>query len=211
MKLHQVRHDYRRPPLTEASAPADPLALFQRWMRAALRAGLPEPTAAALATIGARGRPAVRFVLVKIADARGFGFFSNFESAKGRELAAHPHAALALWWPGLERQIRVEGRVTRMSAAESDAYFAQRPRGAQLGAWASPQSRPVDDRAVLVRRLAAVTKRFEGREVPRPPHWGGFRLAPERVEFWQGRPDRLHDRLRYTRARRGWRRERLAP
>jgi pyridoxamine 5'-phosphate oxidase len=211
MKLAHVRHDYRRPPLTERSAPADPLPLFRRWMRAALRAGLHEPNAMALATADARGRPSVRFVLLKEADARGFTFFTNYASAKGRALAARPYAALTLWWPLLERQVRIEGRVERVSAAESDAYFALRPRGARLGAWASPQSRPVGTREELERRLAAVGKRFAGREVPRPPHWGGYRMLAASIEFWQGRPDRVHDRLHYRRTARGWTRRRLAP
>jgi pyridoxamine 5'-phosphate oxidase len=211
MKLARVRHDYRRPPLTERSAPPDPLDLFRRWMRAALRAHLPEPTAMALATADGRGRPAVRFVLLKEADARGFTFYTNYESAKGRELVANPRAALTLWWPGLERQVRIEGRVARVSAAESDAYFALRPRGARLGAWASPQSRAVADRAALERNLARAEARFAGREVPRPPHWGGYRLAAASVEFWQGRPDRVHDRLLYRRVRGAWTLRRLAP
>ncbi len=211
MKLATVRHDYRQPALTERSAPPDPLVLFRRWMRAALRADLHEPTAMALATADRRGRPAVRFVLLKEADARGFTFFTNYESAKGRALAANPHAALTLWWAGLERQVRIEGRVARVSAAESDAYFALRPRGARLGAWASPQSRTVAGREALERRLARAEARFAGREVTRPPHWGGYRVRAASIEFWQGRPDRVHDRLLYRRARRAWTRTRLAP
>ncbi len=211
MRLALLRHEYRRPPLRAAGAPADPLVLFRRWLNAALRAGLREPTAMALATSDARARPGVRFVLLKQADARGFTFFTRYSSAKGRALAARPAAALALWWPGLERQVRVEGRVGRVGAPESDAYFALRPRGAQLGAWASPQSRVVTDRAELERRLAAAAARFRGREVPRPRDWGGFRVVPSTIEFWQGRPDRLHDRLRYTRRRGGWSIDVLAP
>ena len=211
MKLAKVRHDYRCPPLAERSAPADPLALFRRWMRAALRAGLHEPTAMALATADLRGRPAVRFVLLKEADARGFTFFTNYDSAKGRALAANPRAALTPWWPGLERQVRIEGRVARVTAAESDAYFALRPRGARLGAWASPQSRRVADRAALERGLAHVEAHYEGREVPRPANWGGYRISAASIEFWQGRPDRVHDRLFYRRARGCWTHHRLAP
>lgn len=211
MSLARVRKEYRNVPLPERAAPADPLALFRRWMRRALGAGMLEPTAMSLATVDAKGRPAVRFVLLKGADARGFTFFTNLGSRKGRELDATGRAALALWWPPLERQVRIEGRVRRVAETEADAYFAQRPRGAQLGAWASRQSAVIPGRAALQQRLAAVTRRFEGRGVPRPPSWGGYRVTPERIEFWQGRRDRLHDRLLYRRVRGRWVRERLSP
>jgi pyridoxamine 5'-phosphate oxidase len=211
MKLARVRHDYRRTALREARAPREPLALFRRWMRAALAANLREPTAAALATADRGGRPSVRFVLVKGADPRGFTFYTNAASAKGRELRARPRAALALWWPSLERQVRITGPVRRVSEAESDAYFAQRPRGAKLGAWASRQSRTIPGREALVRAAASAKRRFAGREVPRPPGWGGYRIVPERIEFWQGRRDRLHDRLLYVRRSGRWTLERLAP
>ncbi len=210
MKLARIRHDYRRPPLREASAPADPFALFRRWLRAAIRAGLPEPNAMAFATVGRTG-PHVRFLLLKGLDARGLVFYTQYASAKGRELALRPVGAGTFWWPGFERQVRFEGRVERVSAAESDAYFAQRPRGAQLGAWVSRQSRTIANRAVLEERRRAVERRFAGRPVPRPEEWGGYRLLPATIEFWQGRPDRLHDRLRYRRVRGVWRRERLSP
>jgi len=211
MPIARVRREYRRSELTERVAPADPLVLFRRWMKAALAAGLHEPTAMTLATADARGRPSARLVLLKGCDERGFAFFTNYASRKARELEANPHGALALWWPSLEKQVRVTGRVRRVSEAESDAYFTLRPRGAQLGAWASPQSRVIPDRGALRRRLARFAARWEGREIPRPPHWGGFRLVPRVIEFWQGRPDRLHDRLRFTRRGTAWRRERLAP
>jgi pyridoxamine 5'-phosphate oxidase len=211
MTLARVRRDYRGQALLESHTPAAPLPLLERWLRDALRHGFIEPYAMTLATVDALGRPRARMVLLKQADARGLTFYSNFRSAKARELDARPHAALVLWWPELHRQVRVEGRVARVSAAESDTYFATRPRGAQLGAWASPQSRVVGSRAALERKLAVARARFEGDPVPRPPHWGGFRLVPRAVEFWQGRPDRMHDRLRYTRVAGRWRRARLGP
>jgi len=209
MTLARVRREYRGgfPALLESRAPAAPLPLLRRWLRDALHHGFLEPNAMTLATVDTRGRPRARMVLLKQADARGLTFYSNLESAKARELDGQPHAALVLWWPELHRQVRV----ARVSAVESDAYFATRPRGAQLGAWASPQSRVVRSRAALERNLAAARARFEGKDVPRPPHWGGFRLVPRAIEFWQGRPDRMHDRLRYARAAGGWRRTRLGP
>ena len=211
MTLARVRREYRGQALLERRAPSSPLPLLQRWLRDALRRDFVEPNAMTLATVDALGRPRARMVLLKRADERGLTFYSNLRSAKARELAVRPHAALVLWWPELHRQVRVEGRVSLVSAAESDAYFATRPRGAQLGAWASPQSHVVPSRAVLERNLSAARARFEGGDVPRPAHWGGFRLVPRTIEFWQGRPDRMHDRLRYTRSGGRWRRARLAP
>jgi pyridoxamine 5'-phosphate oxidase len=209
--LTRPRREYRGPALLESRAPADPFALFQRWLAVAIRRGGPEPAGMALATVDARGRPRARMVLLREADRRGFAFYTNLASAKGRELAARPEASLVLWWPELHRQVRIEGRVRQLADREADAYFARRPRGAQLGAWASPQSRVLRSRAELDARLARVAARFAVADVPRPPHWGGFRLEPRLIEFWQGRPDRLHDRLRYSRTARGWRRVRLAP
>jgi len=211
MSLAKVRREYRGPVLLESRTPAAPLPLLRRWLADALRLGFVEPNAMTLATVDARGRPRARMVLLKQADAHGLTFYTNLESDKARELAARPHAALVMWWPELHRQVRVEGRVARTSAAESSAYFATRPRGAQLGAWASSQSRVVASRAVLDRALEAMRARFERGDVPRPPHWGGLRLVPRAIEFWQGRPDRMHDRLRYVRAGDRWKRTRLAP
>ena len=211
MSLARVRREYVERSLLEGRAPADPLTLFRRWLAAALASDNVEPNAMTLATVDARGRPRARMVLLKDAGADGFTFYTNLLSAKGRELAHQPDAALVLWWPESSRQVRLEGRVTRVSTREADEYFALRPRAAQLGAWASPQSRLLGSRSVLEAKLAHVTVRFTGRPVPRPPHWSGLRLRPRVIEFWQGQPSRLHDRLRYTRRAGRWRRDRLAP
>ncbi len=198
--------------LSEADLAPDPFAQFQAWFDTALAAGLPEPNAMTLATATPDGRPSARMVLIKGVDSRGFVFYTNYESRKGRELEANPWAALVFYWPELERQIRIEGRVERVAAEESDAYFASRPLGSRLGAWASPQSQVIPGRDVLEARLRDLEARFASGDVPRPPHWGGYRVVPEAVEFWQGRPSRLHDRLRYTRQADGrWAIERLAP
>lgn len=194
-----------------AGTDRDPIALFREWWDEAHDAEPAEPAAAALATATPEGRPSVRMVLVRGADARGFVFYTNLESRKGGELAANPHAAIVLHWKSLGRQIRIEGPVALVSDDEADAYFASRARGSQIGAWASEQSAVIAGRQVLEEAEQRHRARFEGGEVPRPPFWGGFRLVPDRVEFWQGRQSRLHDRLRYTRTPDGWRIERLAP
>lgn len=195
-----------------SGAEHDPLALVARWYDEARAAGVEQPEAMTLATATPDGRPSARMVLLKGIDRRGLMFFTNYESRKGRELDANPRAALVLYWRELERQVRVTGAVTRLSAAESDAYFATRPRGSQLGAWASPQSRSLPDRAALERRFAALEAEHAGRPVPRPPHWGGFRVEPDEIELWEGRPNRLHDRVAYCRTADGrWERTRLAP
>lgn len=211
LDLAALRESYTRAGLTEAEAELDPFALFSRWFEEAVTARVPEPNAMTLATVGEGGQPSARIVLLKELDAEGFVFYTNYESRKGRDLAAFPHAALVFWWVALERQIRVEGAAERVSAEVSDAYFAARPRGSQLGAWASEQSRRVENREALAARLAELEAQFANREVPRPPHWGGYRVRPTRLEFWQGRPSRLHDRLVYIREEDTWRRERLAP
>jgi pyridoxamine 5'-phosphate oxidase len=197
--------------LTEADLLDDPLALLRRWYAEAREAG-PRADAMTLATATPDGRPSARIVLLKGIEDDGVTFFTNYESRKGRELEANPHAALVLLWPAIDRQVRLAGAVRRVSAEESDAYFATRPRGSQLGAWASRQSRPLRDRAQLDERLAQAEARYAGGPVPRPPHWGGFRLVAREVEFWQGRADRLHDRFAYVReADGGWTRTRLSP
>jgi len=188
----------------------DPLRQFERWFAAAREAGLPVPEAMTLATATAAGRPSARMVLLKSADERGFSFHTNYESRKGRELGENPQAALLFHWQPLGRQVRVEGPVERMGADESEAYFRTRPLGSRLAAWASPQSRPLDDRAELERLYAAAADRHDD-DVPLPPHWGGYRLRPDAYEFWEHGDDRLHDRVRYERDAAGWSRTRLAP
>ena len=208
--LSSERKSYERDALEETDAALDPLRQFQAWMDEAFAAKVPEPNAMTLATVGADGRPSTRIVLIKGCDARGIVWFTNYDSRKGRELAVHPFAALQFHWVELERVVRVEGSVERVDAAESDAYFASRPLDSRIGAWASPQSRVIDSRGVLVANAAKYAAKFL-MNPPRPPHWGGFRLQPDSWEFWQGRKSRLHDRLRYRLEMGGWARERLAP
>jgi pyridoxamine 5'-phosphate oxidase len=210
--LADLRREYRARGLSESDAGDDPLRLFRAWLDDAIEAGLPEPNAMVLATATPDGRPAARAVLLKSLDDGGFVFFTHQASRKGRELAANARAALCFVWLELERQIRVEGLVEGVAEAAADAYFTRRPRASQLGAWASAQSEKVPSRAELERALEAASARFAGGEVPRPPGWGGYRLRPDLLEFWQGRPSRLHDRLQFTRrAEGGWERVRLAP
>ena len=206
----QLRVDYKRAALTERDAVPDPIDLFARWFDEAVAAAVPEPNAMTLATVDAAGRPAARIVLMKAFDARGVVFHTNYDSRKGRDLAANPRAALLFFWVELERQVRIDGVAERVDAAESDAYFAARPRGSQISAWASPQSAPVADRAWLEARVAAFEARFAS-DVPRPPNWGGMRVVPDRFEFWQGRASRLHDRLVWSRQSDRGTIERLAP
>ncbi|AWB91353.1 pyridoxamine 5'-phosphate oxidase [Aeromicrobium chenweiae] len=209
--LARMREEYARTGLDESAAGDDPMVLFGRWLDDALVAQLHEPNAMALATATPDGRPSVRIVLLKGLDRQGLTFFTGYESRKGFELAENPRAAATMLWHPLQRQVRVEGTVTLLDDAESDAYFASRPRGSQIGAVASPQSRPIAGRDVLDERVAEVERRFAGRDVERPSVWGGYRVAIESIEFWQGRLDRLHDRIRFTEVPGGWVRERLAP
>ncbi len=196
--------------LPDASDAADPIALFQEWFAAATRAGIFLPEAMTLATASPQGAPSARMMLLKGVDTRGFVFYTNYESRKGEELAANARAALVFHWAVLERQVRVEGRVARLATEESAAYFATRPRGSRIGAWASRQSRALPARKELQDRVVQYEREFPG-DIPLPPFWGGFRLVPERIEFWQGRLNRLHDRLRFVRDGAGWRTERLYP
>jgi pyridoxamine 5'-phosphate oxidase len=210
--LAAMRRDYAARGLTEEDLLGDPIAQFQSWFEDACRAEVFEPNAMTLATVGADGQPSARIVLLKGVDRRGLAFFTSFKSRKSRELGVNARAALVFWWGPLARQVRFEGTVGRVADAEADAYFASRPRGSQIGAWASAQSEVIADRRALEDAARAHEERFGVGTVPRPEFWGGFRLLPLRAEFWQGRNDRLHDRLRYTRdAGGGWQVQRLAP
>jgi len=209
-QLAELRKSYERAELSEEASQADPLLQFEQWLGEAISAQLPEPNAMTLATVGSDLRPSTRVVLIKGCDQRGIVWYTNYESRKGQELAGNPYAALQFHWVELERVVRIEGRVGKTSAEESDAYYASRPLDSRIGAWASPQSQVIAGRSVLVTNAARYGAQYL-LDPPRPPHWGGFRLVPDRWEFWQGRKSRLHDRLRYRLEGGAWVRERLAP
>ncbi|MEZ4904436.1 MAG: pyridoxamine 5'-phosphate oxidase [Spirosomataceae bacterium] len=209
--IAHLRKDYTLNGLDEQAILPCPIEQFDKWFEEALLAEVIEPNAMVISTINKEGYPQGRIVLLKDVDKNGFTFYTNYESQKGTELSIHPFAALTFWWAELERQVRIVGKVEKVSEAESDAYFAIRPRGSQLGAWASAQSKQIENREILTQKIAQLEVRFANQTIPRPPHWGGYRVVPSQIEFWQGRASRLHDRLRYVIENNEWKIERLSP
>jgi len=209
--IADIRQEYKRASLLEAEVGANPVVVFNKWLDDAIKADVPEPTAMTVATSTFEGKPSARMMLLKGADDNGFAFFTNYESRKARQLAQNPFAALVFFWPQLERQVRIEGKVSKVSAKESDRYFKTRPIGSRIGAWASPQSQVIPNRRYLENLKSDYQEEFAKREVNRPDNWGGYTLMPNLIEFWQGRPDRLHDRLQYRLENEIWVLERLAP
>jgi pyridoxamine 5'-phosphate oxidase len=209
--IKALRREYASRSLDDGTVQDEPLQQFRTWFDEALRSEILDANAMALATVSAAGVPSVRTVLLKDIDARGLVFFTHYNSPKGTDLVTNPQASVLFYWAPLERQVRVSGQIERLPAAASDAYFASRPRDSQIAAWAAPQSSELPDRATLERRYEQMRVKYDGQSVPRPPDWGGYRLVPDRVEFWQGRPKRLHDRVVYVREQDEWRRARLAP
>ncbi len=212
LSIGDLRENYTKAGLLESEAASDPFEQFRRWFDQAVSADILEPNAMTLATVTPEGKPMARMVLLKDFDQQGFVFYTNYDSAKGQQLAVTPWASLVFWWGALERQVRIEGRVEKVSSQMSDEYFQSRPVGSQLGAWVSPQSQVIETREVLEEKLQALTEKFTKKPLVRPTYWGGFRVIPTQIEFWQGRPNRLHDRLCYRLSVEGsWMRERLAP
>ena len=210
-KLYDMRREYEAGELNEQDLTAEPLVMFGRWLQEAVNTGVTEPNAMTLATATTEGRPSARVVLLKEVNSEGFVFFTNYLSRKGRELLENPHAALVFDWHEMERQVRIEGRVEKLTAKESDDYFISRPENAKIGAWTSPQSKIVKDRSELDKLRKETEQRFAHKEIHRPDHWGGFLIRPTVIEFWQGRPDRMHDRIAYYKTEEGWSMHRLAP
>jgi pyridoxamine 5'-phosphate oxidase len=211
MNISDIRKDYTLQSLDTSDVTAQPFDQFNIWLNAAIKAQLPEPTAMTLATVSPEGKPSARIVLLKDLNETSFTFFTNYQSHKGIDLIQNPFAALTFFWAELERQVRIEGKIEKVSREVSENYFHSRPRGSQIGAWVSPQSKVIESRAFLEEETERLTKLYENQEIPLPEHWGGYVLKPELVEFWQGRPSRLHDRIQYTKLESGWKIERLAP
>ncbi len=209
--ISDLRRDYRQQALLETEVNANPILQFQSWFEQAVQAELPEPNAMTLGTVSADHQPSARMVLLKGFDQQGFVFYTNYLSRKGQDLAQRPWAALVFWWAELERQVRIEGKVMKVSDSETEAYFESRPRSSQLGAWASDQSQVISDRNILDQRLQELEQKYQNQPIPRPPHWGGYRVTPHLIEFWQGRTSRLHDRLCYRYTDETWTLERLSP